>query len=74
MENKLINVYPNPTNSTLNIEVKEQTQITIVNVLGDVVLTQTLNRLSKIDVSNLTSGVYFIQDSKSGKTTKFIKE
>ena len=74
MENKLINVYPNPTNSTLNIEVKEQTQITIVNVLGDVVLTQTLNRLSKIDVSNLTSGVYFIQDSKSGKAIKFIKE
>lgn len=67
-------IYPNPTSSILNIEVKEQTQITIVNVLGDVVLKQTINGLSKIDVSNLTSGVYFIQDAKSGQVTKFIKE
>ena len=67
-------IYPNPTSSILNIEVKEQAQISIVNVLGDVVLTQTINGLSKIDVSNLTSGVYFIQDSKSGKAIKFIKK
>ncbi len=67
-------IYPNPTSTILNIEVKEQAQISIVNVLGDVVLTQTINGLSKIDVSNLTSGVYFIQDSKSGKAIKFIKE
>jgi serine/threonine-protein kinase len=69
-----VKVFPNPTSSILNIEVKEQTQISITNVLGDVVLTQTINGLSKIDLSNLTSGVYFIQDSKSGKATKFIKE
>jgi hypothetical protein len=67
-------VFPNPTSTILNIEVKEQAQISIVNVLGDVVLTQTINGLSKIDVSSLTSGVYFIQDSKSGKAVKFIKE
>jgi hypothetical protein len=74
LKQNLISMYPNPTSSILNIEVKEQTQISIVNVLGDIVLTQTLNGLSKIDVSNLTSGVYFIQDSKSGQTIKFIKE
>ena len=67
-------IYPNPTSTILNIEVKEQVQISIVNVLGDVVLTQTINGLSKIDVSSLTSGVYFIQDSKSGQAIKFIKD
>jgi len=66
--------YPNPTSSILNIEVKEQTQISIVNVLGDVIIKQTINGLNKIDVSNLTSGVYFIQDSKTGQAIKFIKE
>lgn len=70
----LITIYPNPTSSILNIEVKEQTQITIVNVLGDVVLKQTIAGLNKLDVSALNSGVYFIQDSKSGKAIKFIKE
>lgn len=73
-QNSEITLYPNPTSSFLNIEVKEQTQVSIINVLDDVVLTQTLNGLSKMDVSNLTSGVYFIQDSKSGKGIKYIKE
>lgn len=72
--NNDVKVFPNPTSSILNIEVKGQTQITVVNVLGDVVLSETINDLNKIDVSNLTSGVYFVQDSKSGKAIKFIKE
>ncbi len=74
MENKLINVYPNPTSSILNIEVKDQTQISIINMLGEIVKTETINSASKLDVSALNSGVYFIQDSKSGKAIKFIKE
>jgi hypothetical protein len=77
--NKLTNnstmiIYPNPTNSILNIEVKEQTQISIINVLGEVVKTETINGTSKLDVSDLNTGVYFIQDVKSGKAIKFIKE
>jgi len=67
-------LYPNPTSSILNIEVKEQTQITIVNVLGEVVKTETINGLSTIDVSALNAGIYFVQDLKSGKAIKFIKE
>ncbi len=67
-------IYPNPTNSILNIEVKEQTQISIINVLGEVLKTETITGASKLDVSTLNNGVYFIQDSKSGKAIKFIKE
>jgi hypothetical protein len=67
------NIYPNPTSSTLNIEVKEQTQITIVNVLGEVVKTETIKGLSTIDVTELSTGVYFIQ-SNTGIKTKFIKQ
>ena len=69
-----ITIYPNPTSSTLNIEVKQQTLITIVNVLGEVVKTETINGLSTIDVSALNAGIYFIQDLKLGKAVKFIKE
>lgn len=67
-------IYPNPTHSILNIEVKEPTKISIVNVLGEVVKTETISGASKLDVSNLNTGVYFIKDSKSGKAIKFIKE
>ena len=66
-------IYPNPASSILNIEVKEQTQITIVNGLGDIVKTESINGTSKINVSNLNNGIYFIQDSKYGKAIKFIK-
>lgn len=69
-----ISIYPNPTNSILNIEVTEQTQIAIINILGDVLKTETINSASTLDVSNLTSGIYFIKDVKSGKAIKFIKE
>lgn len=69
-----INIYPNPTSSVLNIEVKEQTQISIINILGEVIKTETIIESSQVDVSNLNPGVYFIQDSKSGKAIKFIKE
>jgi hypothetical protein len=74
IQNSEITLYPNPTNSILNIEVKKQTQISIVNMLGEVVKTETINGASKLDVSYLHAGVYFIQDSKSGKATKFIKQ
>jgi hypothetical protein len=73
-QNSEITLYPNPTSSILNIEVKEQTQISIINILGHVVKTETINGASKLDVSALNSGVYFIQDSKSGKAIKFIKD
>lgn len=73
-QNSDIFLYPNPTSSILNIEVKEQTQINIVNVLGDVVKTETINGVCKLDISALNAGVYFIQDIRSGKAIKFIKE
>jgi hypothetical protein len=74
LKQNIVSIYPNPTNSTLNIEVKEQTQISILNILSEVVKTETINGTSKLDVSNLNAGVYFIQDAKSGKAIKFIKE
>ncbi|MBL7936579.1 MAG: T9SS type A sorting domain-containing protein [Bacteroidia bacterium] len=73
-DKNIIGMYPNPTSSILNIEVKEQTRIFILNVLGEVVKTETINGASKLNISALNAGVYFIQDSKSGKAIKFIKE
>ena len=67
-------LYPNPTSSILNVEVKEQTQISIINLLGEIIKTETINGASKLDVSDLNTGIYFIQNVKSSKAIKFIKE
>ncbi len=73
IENK-ISLYPNPTNSVLNVEAKENTNIKIVNMLGAAVVTQKLSEgNNSINVSNLTNGVYFISNDKGG-VAKFVKE
>jgi len=73
-KNVTLNIYPNPTNSVLNVEAKENTNITIVNMLGAAVVTQKLSEgNNSINVSDLTNGVYFISNDKGG-VAKFVKE
>jgi hypothetical protein len=72
-------LYPNPAKSVLNISSKESIEvqsISIYNTLGQLVLVVTnAEKVSKIDVSHLTTGNYFIKiNSDKGTTnTKFIK-
>ncbi len=67
-------IYPNPTNSTLTINVSMPTTISIINVLGQELLTQKVQSSETINVSNLENGIYFVKDLNAGKTIKFIKE
>lgn len=73
-----INVFPNPTNSILNI-VDEKNQfnnstIEIKNHLGQMIYAAAYS--SQIDLSNLSSGIYFltIRDNYNRKTMKFSKQ
>jgi len=76
--NNSISIYPNPTNSFINIDdEKKQFQnatIEIKNYLGQIVFTTPFT--SQINLSNLSVGMYFltIQDKSSSKTVKIIKE
>lgn len=58
------NLYPNPTNQKLNIELPYkliQGKVILYNILGSVVLTQQLTGgANEIDVTNLQTGVYII--------------
>lgn len=72
--NSLLNIYPNPIMSILNIEAKENTNVRIVNTLGQIVMALQLNTgENSISVSNFHSGVYFIH-TENGSITKFIKK
>lgn len=69
------NIYPNPTNSNINVEARINIIVKIVNVLGETIATQNLQKGNNtIDVHALSNGVYFIQNIKGGKSVKFIKE
>lgn len=64
-----IKIYPNPTNSILNINYtafqSSEIKIQIVNVLGKIILTQNMDNLGQgdniisVDISNLNYGTYF---------------
>jgi hypothetical protein len=69
---KLVEVYPNPATTELNIVAKKQTSINVLNTIGAVVATQNIvEGNNTIDVSELVSGVYFIQTT-DGSTIKFV--
>ena len=57
-----IMVYPNPTNSLLNIEAEGMTNISIVNALGQVVYDNAVNNdKAVIDMTQYNSGIYIIR-------------
>ncbi len=74
--NSLI-VFPNPTNTVLNINTKSNYKtIEVINTLGQILLTKENSFV--INVSSISSGIYFIQlfDAKVALVgrEKFIKE
>jgi hypothetical protein len=72
-------LYPNPVNDVFTIETKqmiEVSSITVYNQLGQLVLVvPNAQNVSRVDVSNLSSGNYFIKinSDKGTSNTKFIK-
>lgn len=74
---KLVSIYPNPVNSEFTINISNSISDTINNVIvvdvnGRVVKTFNSN-LPSYNISDLTSGVYFVEiSSEQGSTTKKI--
>jgi hypothetical protein len=82
-DNKTLwSIYPNPANDFLRIVLSNnnasQYSITLIDVTGKELFSKELNS-DTIDISLLTSGMYFVKlfNSKTGKligTAKFVKE
>lgn len=73
-----VNIYPNPVEDNLNIKTSADVinkVATIFDINGKRVLNLKL-KSTTIDVSNLTSGIYFLRLESEGKTIKrkFIKK
>ena len=69
--NTLMKVYPNPAVDQLNITLNQNADITIYNMMGQVVMTTEGHvGVNTINISNLTAGVYFVNAGSA--TTKFV--
>ena len=85
MDKKIINnkisVYPNPTNTVLNIKLNQNSNLPdsykIYNMLGQLIDAKEINNIShlKIETSTLNNGMYFIKIFKDDQftTIPFIK-
>ena len=71
---KNIKLYPNPANTTFELSGLTQAEkVSIYNVLGTKVFEGTIDTNQKVDVQNLTNGLYFL-NFENGSSLKFIKE
>ena len=74
-------VYPNPANDKVTIEIIDHqeasnTQLLLQNINGQTVLkAQNINPINQLDISDLTSGVYFIQlrNASHSQSIKLVK-
>ena len=65
-----VKLYPNPTSDILNVSCPAGTNLDVYNVLG--VLVQSEKEVQEnhtMNVSNLSSGMYFLKMQSEGKTT-----
>ena len=69
--NTQMEIYPNPAVSQLNVRLENNAEISVFNIMGQNVLNmQGVKGVNMINVSDLTSGVYFI--TAGTVTQKFI--
>jgi hypothetical protein len=79
LKNSSFKVFPNPSKGNLNIMLSDlrATEISVVDVTGRVVLTDSMNEQMKtLDISNFTTGIYFIhlRNSEESRVIKIVKE
>jgi len=63
-ENGYIDIYPNPSDNILNIEIENPDNATleIYNVNGKLIFSKALNsKFEKIDISGLSRGLYMVK-------------
>lgn len=78
-------IYPNPTNSVINIQfansssIDKNATIEVIDLVGKIILQQNVffnNETKSLDVSNLSKGIYMISIRSEGQNnvTSFIKQ
>lgn len=74
IESNKISVYPNPSNDYIQVlGFKEKEKYEIYNFLGKRILNGYSQENQKIDIRNLTNGMYILK-TENGKTLKVIKK
>lgn len=63
--NSVFNIYPNPANNTCNIVLSQTMPVTVYSITGEVLMLLTDSNFYVVNVSNLSSGVYFVKAAEN---------
>lgn len=66
-------IYPNPTTDVLFVHSESPTTLCLRNAFGQILLTQTIQEDSKIDLSHYPNGIYFLIEMETGIGHKILK-
>jgi hypothetical protein len=70
-----LEIFPNPASSSVNFQVSEPIIYSLYNMIGVKIWQRNFVRgQQKIDITELSSGIYFLKDLSNKKQAKFIKE
>jgi hypothetical protein len=69
-------IFPNPARHELTVDIKsnEVVQAQIIDLTGKVQAQEVISGSTRLDVSFLKAGVYFVRIEGSNATLKFVKE
>lgn len=67
-----VSYYPNPANGSLIVEVTEPTSIVIMNLLGEVLLNETITNKATLNLQHLPKGIYLIGDAGKKAVSKLV--
>jgi hypothetical protein len=69
-----LSIYPNPFNENIFVDIDSDSKIEISNLLGKIVYSNTIYKgVSKIDLNNLSLGMYVLKISNDTNQTRTIK-
>jgi hypothetical protein len=71
-------IYPNPSNTILNIEIDNNATIIVFDMIGKEIITRKISLgISQLDLSNYANGIYLLKvttDNNQSKTMKIVKQ
>ncbi len=65
-------VYPNPANNSIYIQINGTANITLTNSAGKVLLTKSISKSGKLNISIFANGIYYLQNKTSGEMQKLV--
>lgn len=72
-----LRVYPNPSNGVFYISTAVAGKLTVTDILGKTIFTETVNEgTHSLDLNHVPNGIYFLKSESNGqtKTIRLIKE